>query len=60
MKIRILRTILFYLGIIILSCYFYLKDGFIEVLGFLGIMILASVVYLWVEYDSVIKEMKDF
>lgn len=60
MKLKILRTILFYLSIIILSCYFYLKEGFIEVLGFLGIMILASVVYLWVEYDSVIKEMKDF
>lgn len=52
MKLKILRTILFYLSTIILSCYFYLKEGFIEVLGFLGIMLLASIVYLWIEYSD--------
>lgn len=50
-KIKILRTILFYLGVVIFSCYFYLKEGFIELLGFLGIVLIAFATYLWVKED---------
>lgn len=52
MKFKILRTILFYLGITILSYSVYLKNNFSEGFGFFGAMLLASVVYLWIEYDN--------
>lgn len=52
MKIKILRTILFYLGIIIFSYSIYLKTSFSEGFGFFGAMLMASVIYLWIEYDS--------
>ena len=50
MKIKIIRTILFYLGILIFSYSIYLKHGFSEGFGFFGAMLMASVIYLWMEY----------
>lgn len=52
MKLKILRTILFYLGIIFLSYSVYLKSNFSEGFGLFGAMLMASVVYLWFEYSS--------
>lgn len=52
MKLKILRTILIYLGIIIMSYSIYLKHGFSECLGFFGCTLAASVVYLWIEYSD--------
>lgn len=52
MKIKIIRTILFYLGILIFSYSIYLKHGFSEGFGFFGIMLMASVIYLWMEYSG--------
>ena len=50
MKIKIIRTILFYLGILIFSYSVYLKSGFSEGFGLFGIILIASVIYLWMEY----------
>ena len=50
MKIKIIRTILFYLGVLIFSYSIYLKNGFSEGFGFFGAMLMASVIYLWMEY----------
>ena len=52
MKIKILRTIVFYLGVLILSYSIYLKHGFSEGFGAFGIMLAASVIYLWMEYSG--------
>lgn len=52
MKFKILRTILFYLGIIFLSYSVYLNNNFAEGFGFFGAMLMASVVYLWIEYSG--------
>ena len=52
MKLKILRTILFYLGIIIFSYSIYLKTDFSEGFGSFGIMLMASVIYLWMEYSG--------
>ena len=52
MKIKILRTIVFYLGVLILSYSIYLKNGFYEGFGFFGAMLIASVIYLWMEYSG--------
>lgn len=52
MKFKILRTILFYLGITILSYSVYLKANFSEGFGLFGAMLMASVIYLWFEYSS--------
>ena len=55
MKIKILRTIVLYLGILIVSYSVYLKCGFSEGFGFFGAMIMASVIYLWIEYNDFYK-----
>ena len=55
MKIKILRTIVLYLGILILSYSVYLKCGFSEGFGFFGAMLMASVIYLWIEYNDFYK-----
>lgn len=52
MKLKILKTILFYLGISIFSYSIYLKHGFSEGFGTFGIMLAASVIYLWMEYSG--------
>lgn len=52
MKLKILRTILFYLGITFLSYSVYLNNNFAEGFGFFGAMLMASVVYLWIEYSG--------
>ena len=52
MKLKILRTIVFYLGILIFSYSIYLKHGFAEGFGFFGVMLMASVIYLWMEYSG--------
>ena len=50
MKIKILRTIVFYLGVLILSYSVYLESGFSEGFGFFGAMLMASVIYIGMEY----------
>ena len=50
MKTKILRTILVYLGIILLSCSIYLECGLSRALAFFGVILMASVIYLWMEY----------
>lgn len=52
MKIKILRTIVFYLGVLIFSYSVYLKNGFSEGFGFFGAMLIVSVIYLWMEYSG--------
>ena len=52
MKIKILRTILVYLGIILLSCSIYLEYGLSRALAFFGTLIIVSTVYLKMEYDD--------
>lgn len=52
MKLKILKTILFYLGILIFSYFIYLKRGFSEGFGDFVFMIAASVIYLWFEYSE--------
>ena len=52
MKIKILRTIVFYLGVLILSYSVYLESGFSEGFGFFAAMLMASVIYLGIEYGS--------
>ena len=52
MKIKIIRTILLYLGILIFSYSIYLKHGFSEGFGAFGVILMASVIYLWIEYGS--------
>lgn len=52
MKLKILKTILFYLGISIFSYSIYLEHGFSEGFGVFGIMLAASVIYLWMEYSG--------
>ena len=52
MKLKILKTILFYLGISIFSYSIYLKTGFSEGFGAFGIMLAASVIYIWMEYSD--------
>ena len=52
MKIKILRTIVFYLGVLIFSYSVYLESGFSEGFGFFGAMLMASVIYLGIEYGS--------
>ena len=55
MKIKIIRTILFYLGILIFSYSIYLKHDFSEGFGAFGIMLVASTIYLWMEYGDFYK-----
>ena len=55
MKTKILRTILFYLGILIFSYSIYLKHGFSEGFGTFGVILAASVMYLWIEYNDFYK-----
>ena len=55
MKIKIIRTILFYLGILIFSYSIYLKHGFSEGFGAFGVILAASVIYLWIEYTDFYK-----
>ena len=55
MKLKILKTILFYLGISIFSYSIYLEHGFSEGFGAFGIMLAASVIYLWIEYSEFYK-----
>ena len=50
MKIKIIRTIVFYLGVLIFSYSVCLKCCFSEGFGFFGAMLMASVIYLWMEY----------
>lgn len=50
MKIKIIRTILLYLGILIFSYSIYLKHGFSEGFEAFGVILIASVIYLWIEY----------
>lgn len=52
MKLKILRTILVYLGIILLSCLIYLEYGISSALAFFGAFIIGSIVYLTIEYDN--------
>lgn len=52
MKTKILRTILVYLGIILLSCSIYLECGISSALAFFGAFIIGSIVYLTIEYDN--------
>ena len=52
MKTKILRTILIYLGIILLSCSIYLECGLSRALAFFGTFIIVSIVYLKIEYDD--------
>ena len=52
MKIKIIRTILLYLGIILLSCSVYLECGLSRALAFFGTLIIVSIVYLKMEYDN--------
>ena len=52
MKIKIIRTILLYLGILIFSYSMYLKHGFSEAFGAFGVILMASVIYLWMEYSG--------
>ena len=52
MKAKILRTILVYLGIILLSCSIYLECGISSALAFFGTFIIGSIVYLTIEYDD--------
>ena len=52
MKLKILRTIVFYLGVLIFSYSVYLKNGFSEGFGFFGAMLIASVIYLGMEYNG--------
>lgn len=46
MKLKTLRTILFYLGLLILSYSVYLEDGFSKGVGFFGAMIMLSIVVI--------------
>lgn len=55
MKLKILKTILLYLGILIFSYSIYLKHGFSEGFGAFGVMLMASVIYLWMEYSEFYK-----
>lgn len=55
MKLKILRTVLLYLSIIIFSYSIYLKTGFSEGFGIFGIMLAASIIYLWIEYGDPCK-----
>lgn len=52
MKTKILITILLYLGIIFLSCSVYLEYGLSRALAFFGTLIIASTVYLKIEYNN--------
>ena len=52
MKIKILRTIVFYLGVLIFSYSVYLKNGFSDGFAFFGAMLMASVIYIWMEYSE--------
>lgn len=51
MKNNILRTILTYLGILLIMINYsiYLKYSFSETLAFFGIMFIVCIVYLWLE-----------
>lgn len=52
MKTKILRTILLYLGIILLSYSVYLECELSRALAFFGTLIIVSIVYLNIEYDD--------
>lgn len=52
MKLKILRTIVFYLGLLIFSYSIYLENGFSDGFGFFGAILMASVIYLWMEYSD--------
>ena len=52
MKLKILKTILCYLGIIIISYSIYLEKGIPNALAVFGTMLIASIMYLWMEYDD--------
>lgn len=52
MKIKILRTILMYLSILIISYSIYLAKGFADGLCCFGCLLIASIVYLWMEYSD--------
>ena len=52
MKFKILRRIIIYLGLIILSYAVYLKTGIQDSLAILGAMLIASSLYIWIEYND--------
>ena len=52
MKIKILRTIILYLGILITSYSMYLANGFADAVFYLGLTLIASIIYLWIEYSD--------
>ena len=52
MKFKILRTIIIYLGLIILSYAVYLKTGIQDSLAIFGAMLIASSLYIWIEYND--------
>lgn len=52
MKLKILRTIVFYLGLLIFSYSIYLENGFSDGFGFFGAILMASVIYLWMKYSD--------
>lgn len=49
MKIKIVRTVAFYLCAIIVFYYIHLRSGFFIAFTFLGTMLLVSTVHLWIE-----------
>lgn len=52
MKLKILRTIILYLGILIISYSIYLAKGFADGFCCFGYTLIASIVYLWMEYSD--------
>lgn len=49
---KYLRTLLIYIGIILFSLAITMKDGLCDGISVLGICLVCSTVYLWVEYGS--------
>lgn len=56
MKLKILRTIILYLGILIISYSIYLAKGFADGFCCFGCTLIASIVYLWIEYSDFEKQ----
>lgn len=52
MKIKILRTIMVYLGILIISYSIYLAKGLADGFCCFGSTLIASTVYLWIKYSG--------
>lgn len=51
-NMKYLRTLLIYIGIILFSLAITMKDGLCDGISVLGICLVCSTVYLWVEYGS--------